>query len=90
MKSAIIPQVRVEPALRSEMEQVLREGESLSEFIEASVRSAVAFRLAQAEFHARGEAAWQRLQRGGQPRTDAEVGERLDALTQVRRQQLGL
>ena len=47
MKSSVIPQVRVEPELRAELEALLQEGETLSEFVEASVRSAVAFRRVQ-------------------------------------------
>ncbi len=58
MKSAIIPQVRVEPVLRAKHEAVLLEGETLSGFVEATVRSAVAFRRVQTRFHERGQAAW--------------------------------
>lgn len=54
MKTATIPSVRVEPKLREEVEQLLGEGESLSEFVEAAVRSAVRQRQNQAEFIARG------------------------------------
>lgn len=54
MKTATIPSVRVEPELREEVEQLLGEGESLSEFVEAAVRSAVRQRQNQAEFVARG------------------------------------
>jgi hypothetical protein len=50
VKSAVIPQVRVGPELRAELEAVLRQGESLSEFVEASVRSAVEFRRVQTRF----------------------------------------
>jgi hypothetical protein len=35
MKSAVIPQVRVEPELRAELEAVLKDGETLSEFVES-------------------------------------------------------
>lgn len=38
MKSAHLPPVRVEPSVREEIESVLREGESLSEFVEASMQ----------------------------------------------------
>lgn len=65
MKSAVIPQVRVEPELRAELEAVLRQGESLSEFVEASVRQAVDFRRVQADFQARGDVAWNNFQRTG-------------------------
>lgn len=54
MKSATIPSVRVEPALRAAVEELLSEGETVSEFVEASVRAAVLRRRNQAEFVARG------------------------------------
>lgn len=54
MKSATIPSVRVEPEFRAEVESVLAEGESLSEFVEASVRASVERRRVQVEFIARG------------------------------------
>jgi Arc/MetJ-type ribon-helix-helix transcriptional regulator len=54
MKSATIPSVRVEPELRAEVESLLGEGETVSEFVEASVRAAVLRRRLQAEFIARG------------------------------------
>ena len=54
MKTATIPSVRVEPEFRAEVESVLAEGESLSEFVEASVRATVERRRVQADFIARG------------------------------------
>ena len=54
MKTATIPSVRVAPVVRAEVVSVLAEGESLSEFVEASVRAMVERRRAQAEFVARG------------------------------------
>ena len=54
MKTATIPSVRVEPELRAEVESVLVDGETVSEFVEASVRAAVLRRRHQAEFIARG------------------------------------
>ena len=54
MKTASIPSVRVEPELRAEVESLLDEGETVSEFVEASVRAGVARRRNQAEFVARG------------------------------------
>ena len=54
MKTATIPSVRVEPEFRAEVESVLGEGETLSEFVEASVRAGVERRRVQAEFIARG------------------------------------
>jgi len=54
MKTATIPSVRVEPELRAEVESLLGEGETVSEFVEASVRTAVQHRRNQTEFIARG------------------------------------
>jgi len=53
-KTATIPSVRVDPEFRAEVESVRSEGESLSEFVEASARASVERRRAQAEFMARG------------------------------------
>ncbi len=47
MKTAVIPQIRVEPEVRAELEAVLQQGETLTEFVEASVRKAIAFRRVQ-------------------------------------------
>lgn len=54
MKTATIPAVRVEPELRAEVEAVLADGETLSQFVEASIRAGVERRRVQAEFIARG------------------------------------
>ena len=54
MKTATIPSVRVEPELRAEVESLLGEGETVSEFVEASVRATVLRRRNHAEFIARG------------------------------------
>ena len=54
MKTTTIPSIRVEPDFRAEVEAVLTEGETLSQFVEASVRASVERRRMQAEFIARG------------------------------------
>ena len=54
MKTTTIPSIRVEPDFRAEVEAVLAEGETLSQFVEASVRFSVERRRMQAEFIARG------------------------------------
>lgn len=89
MKSAIIPQVRVEPDLRAELEAVLRQGETLSEFVEASVRMAVEFRRVQTRFHQRGQAAWEHYQSTGLSVPADEVLARLQAKLDARRKQIG-
>jgi hypothetical protein len=57
MKSASLPSLRVEPALRKAAEQVLREGETLSAFIESSIRLSIEQRRSQDEFIAKGLAS---------------------------------
>lgn len=89
MKSAVIPQVRVEPELRAELESVLRQGETLSEFVETSVRNAVAFRRTQTRFHERGQAAWEHYQSTGASVPAEEVLAMLQAKLDARRKQLG-
>jgi hypothetical protein len=54
MKTATIPSVRVEPDFRAEVEAALADGETLSEFVEASIRAAVERRRVQTQFVARG------------------------------------
>ena len=57
MKTAAIPSIRVRPELRAEVEALLGEGESLSEFVESSVMESVRRRRNQAEFLVRGIAS---------------------------------
>ena len=65
MKTATIPSVRVEPELRDQVESVLADGESLSQFVETSVRDSVRRRLTQAEFVKRGIASLEDARRSG-------------------------
>ena len=66
----------------------LREGETLSGFVEASVRGAVEYRRVQDAFQARGEAAWQAYQRDGVSRSANDVLAELQARLDRRRKQL--
>ncbi len=54
MKTASLPSLRVNPELRSAAESVLQEGETLSGFIEDSIRSNIERRRNQKVFIARG------------------------------------
>ena len=65
MRSAAFPPIRVEPEVRAEVEAVLREGESLTQFIEEAVVAAAAWRRVQSEFVIRGEAAIERWKQEG-------------------------
>lgn len=65
MKTAVIPQVRVEPELRADLDSVLLPGETLTDFVEASVRRAVEFRRVQTDFATRCEASLAEYERTG-------------------------
>ncbi len=65
MRTATFPPIRVKPQVRAEVEAVLREGESLTQFIEEAVVVAAARRRVQAEFVARGEAAISQWKQAG-------------------------
>ena len=56
--------------MRAQAEAVLREGESLTQLIEAAVRKEVDWRANQAEFVARAQAARQEYDTNGGPTLD--------------------
>ena len=65
MKTATLPPIRVAPDFRSEIEDVLAAGETLSKFVENAVRATVTQRKNQAAFVQRGLAAIERTQAHG-------------------------
>lgn len=73
MKSATIPPLRVTPDLRNEAESVLKEGESLSSFVEDSLRRQIQHRKLQSEFIARGLAARESAKSSGEYASKEEV-----------------
>lgn len=80
MKTATLPSLRVEPALREAAEAVLQEGETLSSFVETAVRTQVRNRQLQSEFIQRGLASLEETQRTGVTYSvDASLAE-LDAI----------
>jgi hypothetical protein len=76
MRTSTVPPIRVEPEMRAQTEAVLREGESLTQFIEDAVRKEVEWRAAQAAFVARAQAALEEHEERGGP-TLAEVQVRM-------------
>ena len=79
MKTASLPSLRVDPALREAAEAVLQEGETLSSFVEQSVRAQVERRRQQEAFIARGLASRDRATDHGRY---VEVADVLDGLAQ--------
>ncbi len=80
MKTATLPPLRVSPEFRKAAESVLKEGESLSAFVEESVRRQVAYRRNQQEFIARGLAAREEARQTGIYFTAEESLTALDAI----------
>lgn len=80
MKSATIPPLRVTADLRNEAESVLREGESLSSFVEESLRRQIERRKVQREFVAHGLAARESAKSSGKYASKEEV---MDSLRSI-------
>ena len=79
MKTATIPSLRVSPALRDAAEQVLLEGETLSAFVESSLRAQIELRQQQGAFVARGLASRARARKSGRYVAAPTVLETLEA-----------
>lgn len=79
MKTATLPPVRVDPELRRSAEQVLEDGESLSSFVESSIRSEIAHRRMHAEFVSRGLASRASARQHGRYVEASEVLGKLEA-----------
>ena len=86
MKTATLPPIRVAPDLRLELESVLEQGESLSQFVENAVRATVTKRKTQAEFIRRGIAAIEATQRDGSGIPAEQVIAKLEAKLSAARQ----
>jgi Arc/MetJ-type ribon-helix-helix transcriptional regulator len=85
MKTATLPPIRVAPDFRLELEGVLEQGESLSQFVENAVRTTVAKRKNQAEFIRRGIVAIEATKRDGSGVPADQVIAKLEAkLTNAR------
>lgn len=65
MKTATFPSLRVDPELRAAAEASLEEGETISSFVEQSIRDNIERRQSQREFIARGLAAREDAKRTG-------------------------
>jgi hypothetical protein len=73
LKTASLPSLRVEPALRDAAESVLQDGETLSSFVETAVREQVALRRQREAFFARGILSRDNARRTGVYHDAAEV-----------------
>ncbi|MBB3945077.1 putative transcriptional regulator [Rhizobium skierniewicense] len=73
MKSATMPSIRVTPDLREELESVLKDGETISSFMEDSILKEIEIRKSQSEFIKRGLAAREEAKRTGVYYTTEDV-----------------
>jgi predicted transcriptional regulator len=80
MKTATIPSLRVDPELRHAAEDVLQDGESLSSFVEQSLRLNIEHRRAQQAFIARGLASRDDAKQSGEYFAAEDVLHDLDDL----------
>lgn len=80
MKTATFPAVRVTPDLRQAAERVLEEGETLSSFVEQSIRENIERRLVQQEFIARGLRSGDNARRTGNYIDAADVVTKLEQM----------
>ena len=88
MKTSTLPAVRVEPALRSDAEAVLDEGESLSDFVATCVREGVTWRRTQDAFLARARDSVERSAREDSGLSPQELLQRMDAKLDAATQRL--
>lgn len=89
IRPAVPPKGPVEAQLLADVEAVLRDGETVLEFIESAVQDAIAMRRCLEDFRVRGEAAWQEYQRTGVSRAVDDVLAELRAMTERRGNPLG-
>lgn len=78
MKTATIPSLRVDPALREAAESVLDQGETLSSFVESALRMGIDQRRAHREFIARGLASYAAASQRGDFKPAADVIQTLE------------
>jgi predicted transcriptional regulator len=89
MKTATMPALRVQPELRQAAEEILRPGETLSAFVEDSLRRNVEFRKTQQEFVARGLASRDAAKTSGVYVSSEEVLQELDDILTKAKQKAG-
>lgn len=80
MKSATIPSLRVDPELRLEAESVLQEGETLSSFVEQSLKANIERRKLHKEFVSRGLASRENARTTGEYFSAESVLDEMDTM----------
>ena len=88
MKTSTLPAVRVTPEVRALAESVLRKGETLSMFIEDSLKQKAQWRKDDAEFYARGIASSQRARETGIYVSEEAVMAKLRSMLAAKKKEL--
>ena len=89
MKSATIPSLRVAAESRLASESLLAMSDTLSAFVEQSIRSQIEQRQRRQEFIARGLAAREEARRSGRYHSARDVCDELDALIKTKEDAAG-
>lgn len=84
-KTSSAPPIQVDPALRQAAEDVLADGESLSSFVEQSIRLNIRQRQSRKEFAERGMRAKERAEQTGILYSTEEVLGELDKMLEAGR-----
>ena len=84
MKTVRLPPIHVEPSVRDEIESVLRQGETLSQFMENAAVQAAQRRKSQREFLARGRDSLERAKKSGEYYASREVFDAMQARVDAR------
>jgi predicted metallo-beta-lactamase superfamily hydrolase len=87
-KTAILPQVRVDPELRAQAEAALLPGEKLSDLVETAVRRVLEHRALQQTFEEHSRASLEHFRATGEVHSTADVLGELRRRTQARREEL--
>jgi predicted transcriptional regulator len=85
VKTATIPSLRVESGLREAAESVLREGETLSSFVEQSLKANIQRRQIQKAFIEKGLASREEARRSGEYFSAEAVLEELGSMLKTAR-----
>ena len=87
MRTATLPAVRVTPEVRALAESVLKEGETLSMFIEDTIKRQATWRKEDAAFYARGMASLKHAKETGITHSKDEVMASLRAKLEAAKKQ---
>jgi hypothetical protein len=87
-KTAILPQVRVDPELRAQAEAALLPGEKLSDLVETAVRRVLEHRAVRQTFEAHSRDSLEHFRATGEAHSTADVLGELRRCTQARREEL--